>query len=237
MTELPSIYDMKFTSLKDIMIPGHVFIDMVKYIEKAPFYQFKYSASDYDGSLGEKFLQTHYMMPYPYILDTIQDRKSKNQEEIFMDINDRISSFIKFSLHCDVIDEIDNDPYTGVIVEITNGYIIKFSYNTLKNLLTSAIPESLINIFNSVNVAKHLSSTQGSDDYSYFLNGKAIISSIYDDDKYRTIYNMLYDNPKYNCYRIGTSTDIADLNFQQYLVQADYVMRRIKERQKIIITI
>lgn len=237
MSSLPSIFDVNYESLRDIMIPGNVFIDMVRSIEDVPFFQLKYNANDYDGSLGDSFLECHYFMPYPYRISTIENKSSKSPDVLCHEITTRIGPFIKHSIHSDVIDEIDHDQSIGIIIEISSGYMFTFQYDGLRDVRASALPEALIPIFNSINMAKIICKQEQLEHYSDALNGEAFLSAIYKVDQFRTIYNMYYQNKQYDTYHIGTAYDIATLSLGQYMANADYVMRAIKKKQKIILTI
>lgn len=247
---MTNIFDKKFEKLGDFLVPMTSFNQVVSFIEGCPDYGLRVRAKN---NLGEDFdiSDQMYCSPYPYSEPVSPDYyniggdfSGLSDEDLIewrTKINDRAMVFANFALRSEIIERIDNDPNTGVIIELMCGYMIPFSYDKTNGLEIYATQEFLPAVLDTY---KHVN--EEINDNVPKEQQEFILKTIYADlanhiavDKYRLMYQFSYtDHDPWNMsgkYIQGTANERSVCTLSHSLTIAKHVHECYNNHDKVIL--
>lgn len=244
-----NIFECEFTKLADIMIPVQTFIQQVNMVEGLPSYTVRLCKEV--GEERRDVTDTMYVLPYPFV-DPCDDRLAeycktnaldsltkKEHDEWKAKVDYRIHPFCENALSAELIEQIDQTPYLGILVHVMTGYIATFDYRYLDDMFTMTFHANLPSL---IRIIRKYGPVQK---YANKHDRQVISKSIRDlllQDKYMKFYCPSYRTEEGGITPIsktitGTYQDYNMMCLAYTLTLDGEIVEKVKARKRMIITV
>ena len=255
--EFTSIFNETFSSLKDYLIPMNVLNQQISAVEGCPNYRLNLNATDMRTGETKNITDHMWGIPYPYIKPInpkfayVHADATMLDDDIYDDwiddINDRAMPIANYAIPTNVLEELDQNPDVGCIINIVCGKIVPFYYSEIKDLTFTVIPYNLYDILHSVKGALTVIENQQSsydrddDDDDITLGGildfRKIQKALITDENFLITYNFEMKNSTDIIKWSAAISEKSIFSMNEVNTITKYIHDKFMKHEKVILTI
>lgn len=255
--EFTSIFNESFSSLKDYLIPMNVLNQQISAVEGCPNYRLNLNATDMRTGETKNITDHMWGIPYPYIKPInpkfayVHADATMLNDDIYDDwiddINDRAMPIANYAIPTNVLEELDQNPDIGCIINIVCGKIVPFHYSEIKDLTFTVIPYNLYDILHSVKGALTVIENQQSsydrddDDDDITLGGildfRKIQKALITDENFLITYNFEMKNDTNSIKWSAAISEKSIFSMNEVNTITKYIHDKFMNHEKVILTI
>lgn len=247
-----SIFDCKFKSLKDFMVPFPIFLQTVQYIEGCSFYDLDIitNSTDQNGTLLTK--DDLYVIPYTYTEPCMPEYKEKACDINALSLEDydrwkeaidkRITSIVRHGITRRTIESIDDNPEIASIISLNSGHITSFSYTNARDIYIVDMHVNLKNTLQDLMKLRQVSpelmqSVEETHGVSRSDMVQNIMRNVINVDEYVRFIGMhdTFDNSDPYAMITANNDDLHDAYIAK--VSAARILQLCNRHEKIILTV
>ena len=254
--EFTSIFNETFSSLKDYLIPMNVLNQQISAVEGCPNYRLNLNATDMRTGETKNITDHMWGIPYPYIKPInpkfayVHADATMLDDDIYDDwiddINDRAMPIANYAIPTNVLEELDQNPDIGCIINIVCGKIVPFYYSEIKDLTFTVIPYNLYDILHSVKgaltvIENQQSSYDRDDDDNITLGGildfRKIQKALITDENFLITYNFEMKNSTDIIKWSAAISEKSIFSMNEVNTITKYIHDKFMKHEKVILTI